>query len=510
MNRTKHSMRNSIWGIIYRVLHMVFPVIFRAIIIREIGAAYVGLNGLFKSILEVLNLTELGFGSAVTYMMYKPIAIGDKKMINRLLVLLRRVYRIIGLVVLCAGVAIIPFLDILVKNDTGADVNIYLLYGMYLLHTVLSYWMSAYRSTLFTAHQEQEVIYKIGVVCTIVQYAFQIVALYVTKNYYIYLSIFAIMIIPENLLYQYVSKKKYPDLRCEGNPTEEEKGTIRIKIGSLLGHRIGNTVIFSIDSMVISAFIGLSILTKYDNYNYILTAIVSLMTILMTSVLASVGDKLTTDSLDDIYSLFEMLSFLWIGLIAWCSTCLMSLYQPFITIWVGSDYLFPIEVVICIALYFYVWQFRQIGLVFKDAAGLWERDRLKPYIGMITNIISSILFVKITGSILGVLIPTMVILVFIYFPWETRVLFQNLFKKSAKDYIRLLLRFIGSSLVAAFFTFFVSCCIQIQGVIGIVVKGCACVIIMPTVYILLNFNTDQFKRSMELMYRLLKKYKNER
>ena len=156
MNRIGHSIKNSIWGLMFRVLHMFFPVITRAIIIHRMGVAYVGLNGLFTSILSVLNLSELGFGAAVVYMMYKPIIENDKSTIRALLSLLRKVYRIIGIVMLAIGVLLIPFLKFLVKNDTNTDVNIYILYGMYLFHTVMSYWMFSYKSSLFTAHQETD------------------------------------------------------------------------------------------------------------------------------------------------------------------------------------------------------------------------------------------------------------------------------------------------------------------------------------------------------------------
>ena len=482
---------------------MVFPFVFRYIIIRSIGIAYVGLDGLFKSLLEVLNLSELGFGSAVIYMMYKPIAEGDTAVVNRLLSLLRKVYKWMGLIMLGIGVVLIPVLRFLVKNDTGTDVNIYLLYGMYLFHTVMSYCMYAYRSVLFTAHQEHEVIFKILVGCSIVQYLIQGVVLFLTHNYYIYLAVFSLMIIPENLLYKYISEKRYPELRCEGEPTKQDIAVIKTKIGSLLGHRIGNTVIFSIDSVIISAFIGVTILAKYDNYNLILLAIVTLINVLYTSVLASVGNKISVDSPDSVYELFKKMSFLWIGLIAWATSCLLSIYQPFITIWMGPDFVFPISTVIIISFYFYVWQFRQIGLIFKDAAGLWEKDKLKPYIGMVLNAVLSILFVKMTGSILGVLIPTMVILVCIYFPWEIRILFSLLFKRSSGEYIVLVLRFVVSSVAAVFAAFGINSLIPFTGVLAILVRGIVCVIVTPLVYVILNYNTKQFKDSIGIVKYLI-------
>lgn len=503
MNRITHSIKNSLWGIIYRVLHMIIPVVFRAIIIKSLGVAYIGLDGLFKSILNVLTLTELGFGTAVIYMMYKPIAEEDYKTINRLLALLKRVYKWIGALVLLVGVILIPFLRFLVKNDTGVEVNIYLLYSMYLFHTVLSYWMYAYRSTLFAAHQEYEITYKILVVCSVVQYIIQAVVLYCFKNYYLYLAVFALMIIPENILYKVFSEKRYTNARCEGEPTKEEIETIKIKIGALLGHRIGNTVIFSIDNIIISAYIGVSILAKYDNYNLILLSLVSLLSVIYSGIMASVGNKIQLDTTEDIYSLFKRLTFLWNGLIGWATACLLALYQPFIALWVGEGMLFSESIVICISLYFFVWQFRQIGLIFKDAAGLWEKDKMKPYIGMISNVALSILFVKKTGSILGVLIPTMCILLMIYYPWEIHILFKYLFKRRASEYILMAVRFSVSSIMSVFISYYAVSRITLFGISGIIVKGLVCTLVTSACYLLFNSTTIQLKETVQIGLRFL-------
>ncbi len=506
MNRSDHTIQNSLWGLIYRLLHMVVPFFLRAVIIRQIGAEYIGLDGLFKSILSVLNLSELGFGAAITFMMYRPVAEGDKVAIRQLLTLIRRVYRWIGLIILTAGLLMIPFLRFLVKNDTGANVNIYLLYGMYLFHTAVSYLMFAYRSSLFSAHQRRDLISKVNVACTIVQYALQILILFTTKNYYLYLLVFALMIVPQSLSYYLVSKKVFPDLYCEGAPTKEQTKTAGGKIGALLGHRLGGTLIVSIDDIIISAFIGISLLTQYDNYMYIMKSVVTLVGILLTSSVASIGNKLQKDSVDNAYQLFLRMSFLWIGLIGWCSTCLLSLYQPFIRLWVGEKYLFSEGIVVCMALYFFIWQFRNMGTNMKSAAGLWEQDWAKPYVGMILNTVFSILFVKFTGSILGVLLPTMVILGGIYFPWETHVLFKDLFERSSREYVLLVLRSVVTILVSMFSVYLLIRRIPDAGISWFLLRILICAVLPPALYLALNMNSPHARQAVQELLRMGKKY----
>ena len=90
----------------------------RTLLIRYLGMEYLGLNSLFTSILQILNLAELGVGSALGYSMYAPIAEGKKDEICALLSLYRRYYRLIGLGIFLAGIVLLPFLPSLVKTDS--------------------------------------------------------------------------------------------------------------------------------------------------------------------------------------------------------------------------------------------------------------------------------------------------------------------------------------------------------------------------------------------------------
>ena len=74
LERAKNTKRNMVFGFINKIICMLFPFVIRTIIIRIIGKEYLGLDSLFTSILQVLNLAEMGFSSAVVYNMYKPIA----------------------------------------------------------------------------------------------------------------------------------------------------------------------------------------------------------------------------------------------------------------------------------------------------------------------------------------------------------------------------------------------------------------------------------------------------
>ena len=158
INRKKNAIRGTFYGFILKVIQILFPFVIRTIFIRTLGAEYLGLNSLFTAILQVLNLAELGISSALVFSMYRPIANNETEKICQLLNLYKQYYRLVGLVIMVAGLAISPFLTYLIKDTPPADINLYVIYFMNLAATVLSYWLFAYRASLFTAHQRNDVV----------------------------------------------------------------------------------------------------------------------------------------------------------------------------------------------------------------------------------------------------------------------------------------------------------------------------------------------------------------
>lgn len=504
-SRTVNSVRNSMWGTILKLLTIVCPFIFRTIIIRYIGAAYIGLNGLFKSIFTVLTMTELGFGTSIVFMMYKPIAEGNKTELRQLLKLMRTIYRIVGAVILTGGLCILPFLNLLVKNDSGIEINIHLLYCLYLFRTVTSYWMFSYRSALLSAHQRSDIIHKIAIGGDICMYLLQAAALYFTRSYYLYIIVYAFMGIPQNLMYYFVSRKVYPDLYCDGKPTREQIETLKAKVVPLLGHRIGGKVIISIDDLIISMFLGVTLLTKYDNYYYVLSAIIGFTNVFRHSVMASFGNKIYTDTMDHTYQVFKRTVYIWMAIVGWLACCLAGLYQPFILHWVGETYLYEKEVMLSLVAYFFLWQFRKIGEAMKDSAGLWEPDRWKPIIGMALNFGASALMVKLTGSVLGVLYPTMAIMVFLYFPWETHVLFSRLFKRSSKDYLLLVAHCFLASIASIAASYFVGLWVGDGHLLWLLVRAVACGVTGGVVFVALTWMRPEFRENIEVGLMMLRR-----
>ena len=114
--RIRNTTRNMIAGMIYRVINLLFPFIINTIIIKSLGVEYLGLSSLFVSILQMLSMTELGFGTALIFSLYEPIAKGDASKVSALLALYRKVYVVIGSIILVGGIVCLPLLPLFIKN----------------------------------------------------------------------------------------------------------------------------------------------------------------------------------------------------------------------------------------------------------------------------------------------------------------------------------------------------------------------------------------------------------
>ena len=208
IDRTKNATRNVFFGVSLKIYTLIIPFLMRTAMIYLLGVEYLGLNSLFTSILQVLNLAELGVGSAMVFSMYKPIADDDEIKICALMGLYRHYYRIIGGVVLVGGLVVVPFLPNLISGDVPNDINVYVLYLMNLCATVLTYWLFAYRNSIFQAYQRTDVVSKVTLITDTMKYLIQIAVLALFHNYYYYVLAILFSQVVNNILIALLSKNK--------------------------------------------------------------------------------------------------------------------------------------------------------------------------------------------------------------------------------------------------------------------------------------------------------------
>ena len=493
--RTKNAFRNTLWGAVYRLVALIGPFAVKTIIIKRLGMEYSGLNTIFNSILTVLNLANLGFSGSLVYTMYEAVAKEDNVAICAMLNFFRKVYRIIGLVILGMGVAVMPFLPQLVGEGVPADANLYVMFAMYLAATVMDYLLFGYVNAIFSAYQREDTRLKIMTVRYIIQYALQIVILAVFANYYLYLITLPLMVIPNSLANYYAAKKQYPEITCVGTPSKEIQKSVYHRVKTLFAHKVGNTMLVNVDSILISAYLGLFTQSVYSNYYYILTAVNGVVEIITNGCLAGIGNKLIVDSEEDNHRMFLNLSYGWVALIGFCAACMLCLYQPFIgAIWIGEHGLLEQRTVVLLVIMFYTWMFRLMQLTYRDAAGLWTKDWLKPLIAMAVKLISSVILVQKMQSIDGALIPTIVIMLVLYFPWEAQILYRNIFHRSWKGYLRTMVKYTVMSALGAAISW--GLCVWVapeNSVATFFIRLAIICVVFPLVWVGCTFRTEEFR-----------------
>lgn len=434
INRIKNSKRNMVFGVIYRLVLTILPFINRTVLIYVLGVEYLGLNSLFAAVLNILNLAELGFGSAIVYSMYKPIADNDTNAVCALLNFYKKVYRTIGISVLIAGGIATIFIEKLVAGDVPVDINIKIIFLIQLLNVVVSYFFMAYKASILSAFQREDLVSKVATAVMLCQYLVQFALVFIFKNYYIYLCVLPICTVLCNIIKAGIVKKHYPQYVSKGELDAETVNVVKTKVKALFLHKIGGVVANSLDNIVISSFLGLVAVAVYNNYWYVYSSVCYFIAIFHSSVQAGLGNSIATEGVESNYDRFKKLNFVNAWIVGWCSCCMLCLYQPFMELWVGKDLMYPVYIVIAFVVYFYINMVRRTVVTFKEAAGLWEEDRYKPIISAVVNIVLNIILIRFIG-ILGVILSTVVSFVFVEIPWETYVLFKKYFKTSVREYL---------------------------------------------------------------------------
>lgn len=426
-SRSKNGKRNIVAGGLNRILQLMLPFATRTALIYTLGSEFLGLSSLFTSILMVLNLSELGVGSALVFSMYKPVAEDDKVKLRALLAIYKKVFLYIGLAILVLGLIACPFLRSIIKGEVPKDINIYLLFLIYLGNTVISYCFFAHKKALLQAYQRQDILSNINSVLSIGINVFQIAFLLLTHNYYLYVFVYPVFTIIENAWAGYVAQKHYPDLYCEGTLPQEDKNTIKQHVKGIALQKLCSTSRNSLDSIVISMFIGLTTIAMYSNYFYIMTAVHSILYLVPNAIRPTVGNSVASESVEKNYSDFSCMYFIYIWITGVFTTCLMCLYQPFMELWMGTELMFPLSTVALFGIYFALLCFSDIIALYKDAAGLWWYGRYRVVLEAVANLILNFLLGYLWG-INGILLATIITIALIGHGYGSWIVFHYYFK----------------------------------------------------------------------------------
>lgn len=504
IERTKNATRNIIFGVILKAYQIIVPFLMRTAMIYLMGVQYLGLNSLFTSILQVLNLAELGVGSAMIYSMYKPIAEDDNATICALMKLYKTYYRIIGLVIAVIGCALTPFIPKLISGDVPDNLNIYLLYLVNLGATVLSYWLYAYKNCILQAHQRVDIVSKVSLVTSTIQYALQLLVLWLFKDYYLYVIVLLATQALTNIATAMCADRIYPQFKPKGQIATEEKKAINNRIKDLFTSKIGGIIYDSADTIVISSFLGLTALAIYQNYFYILNAITGLITVVFSACTAGIGNSIVVETKGKNYKDLNKFTFIICWGAGFCAVCLLCLYQPFMELWVGKDLMLSSSAVVCFVVYFFVRQLNSLFNTYKDASGMWHEDRFRPLVAALTNLALNLILVQFIG-LYGILISTVLAIVCVGMPWLLHNLFTVIFEKRyLVGYLKNLLYYCFIILISCTITYFICTKVNAGLITTLVIRGAICVVLPNLIYLFAYYKRIEFTDSLLLVNKMTK------
>ena len=401
-SRLHKSYLNARVNVFFYLVTLFISFFSRKIFLEKLGADFVGLTSTMQNLLGFLNLAELGIGTAMIFSLYEPAAKDDKRKLAQLMNLYKILYRVVAVIVLLVGLALMPFLGFFIKDSGGIE-NLKLIYLMYVANSVCSYLLS-YKNSIFLAYQKAYVKNLWAVLCDAIKTVLQIVIIVLTRNFILYLLVqFVLQFIP-NIIVSCKADKEYPYLK-ESNelPDQEEFGHIMRNVGAMSLHKLATVIVRNTDSLLMSSFVGLLSVGYYSNYRLVLSGISNLVQKFSNAFAGSLGNLGAMEDEKRVYSIYRELDLIYFFIYSYWTAGLIALFNAFITLCFGPQYCFSIVTVCIIVLEFYISGQRQVNLMFREAKGLFWYDRYKAIVEAAINLTVSLALVQRFGvaGILG-------------------------------------------------------------------------------------------------------------
>lgn len=507
-SRTENVLRNMNVALICQIFQTLLGFVSRTFFISMLGKTYLGVNGVFSNILTFLNFAELGIGTAIVYNLYRPLHEKDESKVSELINFYRNAYLGIAAVISAVGLALIPFLRYLIKEQPDIKENITLLYVLYLTGTVASYF-NAHKKSLLIADQKQyitNITYQTGKILLTI---FQIVFLYFTRNYIIYLCLQILFGVGENIIVAKLADSIYPFLKKNKNKRVDNalKASIKKDVGALSIYKINSAVWHGTDNILLAAIVnnGVQVVGLYSNYLLLSEALNMLLGIVTNALTPSTGNLNVETDIKKKERVFYTFLFLSSWLYGFACSGLFTLSGSFISNWIGSEYLLGTEIVFAIVLQMYIVGVHFAAFTYRETCGLFVQSKYVPIAASVINIGLSIYWGKIWG-VFGILFATSIARIFTIGISDPVLVYKHVFKKSPIIYYLryaiytavVILCHLAASWVVGF--------IHIDGWLGFLVSGLVFSLVFNAIFVLCTFKTEPFSYLKNQMFSYLKRF----
>jgi hypothetical protein len=446
--RVHKSILNAEVNLLFYFLSLFLTFFSRKIFLDNLGAEFIGLTGTLNNILGYLNLSELGISACIGYFLFKPLQTGNRKEIQDILSLLGYLYRWIGGII-WAGAFVVSLFFPLIFNKAALNLPIiYFAFYSFLGSSLIGYFIN-YRQILLSADQKNYLVAIYYQSANLVKLALQIYLAYTYKNLYVWVAIEFLFAIIGCIILNWKINKEYPWLKVDvkkGRQLLKEYPEIITKTKQVFIHKIKDFVLVKSDELFIFLFVSLKMVAFYGNYMIIISKLISLFSSITGSVGASVGNLVAEGNKPHMLKVFWEYTTIQHTIAATLSFSLYALLEPFISHWIGSEYILDHRILVLLVLYIYITNSRNSIDSFNYAHGLYA-DVWSAWTELGINITITIVC-GFQWGIIGILLGKIVSLLAIIVLWKPYYLFSAGFQEPVAIYWRGVLRNYGISAFA--------------------------------------------------------------
>lgn len=501
-SRLKNSIRNSAFGLFAEVTTLILGFFVRYVFVHTLAEDYLGVNGLFTNILQVLSFAELGIGNAIVFSLYKPIREKDSVRIRQYVSFYKSAYRAIGATVAALGLLLVPFLNVIIPDKPDIPDNLTVIYLLYLANTVFSYFL-VWKRTFMTANQERYIGTVTEQIFTIIQVIVQIVLLYTTHNFILYLATMIICNQIRNMIISRICSKRYPVVneKPEIELTKEEKKSIFDNVKALFVYKLSGVALGSTDNILIQAVISLQHLNLYSNYAMIIVNFRLLANQLLNGITASVGDLNASDDNKAKENVFFKLLFVSFWLYAFLSIGFYVTASDLIGLWLGEKFAnLHYLTVGAIALSFYVEGVQFAGFTYRTTMGLFRESVVAPVASAVMNIVLSILLGKWIGMA-GIFVATIVSRLATTTWVDGYLVFTKRLNKSPVKFFLMYIIYFVFTVTSGMLLDYALGFLNLQGVAGLICKIALCAVGYNLLFAICFGRTKVFGEVLKMFFK---------
>lgn len=406
--RIIQTLKNSIYAIFSYIILLVLALLVRKVFLMELPIELLGYEGLFGNVFALLALADLGIESLILYRMFPSFANDNHNEINKNMAVYKLLYKYIGIAIIFMGIALIPFLKYIVTGNNLDWKYVYTIYFVQLITTLCTYFL-AYKRLMFTVSQQEFECTKVDTAVSTLFNLIKIIVLLLFESYILYLLCNLAINLISNIIISIKVDRKFVFFNSGQKATIGDIKQLGMgkEIRDNLVQKVSGTIYGGTDNIVASALLGISCVGLMANYSLIGGYVTNFINKLLRPFQMAIGNHIYSSDKDEGYELFRMFDYISYIIASTVATCYLCLFNPFIELWIGQDFLLCNAFVVAFALNQYVLWNHQFLCYYRYSFGGYELDKYPILVAAIVNVMFSVVLCKPLG-IAGIMIGTLV------------------------------------------------------------------------------------------------------